>query len=122
MIQPGIVYSGTWERIFRVTGTICSILKRSARDRLFHASNLYEQTLAWNRWDTWRWRMMLKLFSWAFLWQRVFNRSGLKLLIDKMPLDSHINALLKRAASHHLFRTNAFLNLILYGRYSSEGP
>jgi S-adenosylmethionine:diacylglycerol 3-amino-3-carboxypropyl transferase len=121
MIQRGIIYSGKWERIFRITGKIFSILKHDARDQLFQASSLHEQTLAWNRCDTWRWRMMLKLFSWALKWQCVFNRSGIHLVIDKMQLDSHLNALLKRAASHHLFRTNAFLYLILYGRYSSEG-
>ena len=90
---------------------------------MFQAGSLYEQTVAWNRWDTWGWRMMLKLlFSRPLLWQRVFNRSGMNLVVDKMQLDSHLNALLKRAASHHLFRTNAFLYLLLYGRYSSEGP
>jgi S-adenosylmethionine-diacylglycerol 3-amino-3-carboxypropyl transferase len=122
MIQRGIIYSGKWERIFRIAGKVFSILKQNARDQLFQASSLHEQTLAWNRWDTWGWRMMLKPFSWPLIWQRVFNRSGINLVIDKMQLDAHLNALLKLAASHHLFRTNAFLYLILYGRYSSEGP
>src|SRR5688572_8819208 len=63
IIQRGIVYSGRWERIFRITGRIFSILKQNARDQLFKASSLHEQTLAWNRWDNWHWRMMLKLFS-----------------------------------------------------------
>jgi S-adenosylmethionine-diacylglycerol 3-amino-3-carboxypropyl transferase len=121
-IQRGIIYSGKWERIFRVSGSICSILRHNARDQLFQANSLHEQTLAWNRWDTRGWRMTLKLFSWPPLWQYVFKKSGIKLGIEKKPLDSRFNALLKRAASHHLFRTNAFLYLILYGRYSSEGP
>jgi S-adenosylmethionine-diacylglycerol 3-amino-3-carboxypropyl transferase len=75
MIQRGIVYSGKWERIFRVTGSICSILRRNARDQLFQANSLYEQTLAWNRWDSWGWRMMLKLFCSRPLWQYVFSRN-----------------------------------------------
>ena len=117
-IERGIVYSGKMERIFRVTGAICGILRRNARDRLFQASSLHEQTLAWKRWDTWRWRMVLKLFSWPPLWRRVSSESGIKLLIEQEQL--HLNSLLTRAASQHLFRSNAFLNLVLYGRYRCE--
>lgn len=120
LIESGILYTGTWERLLKCMANMAFFRKGKVK-KLMQATSLDVQRDYWHsQWDTPVWRSFLKLLCNRFLWTRIIREPGALLIPPDFSMNNYMHARLNHLASHHLLRENHFANLLFYGRYQSD--
>lgn len=119
-IQAGVLYIGTWERLLGRMKDM-AFFRRRTIDRLMSAKTLEEQKLVWEKdWDNPTWRIFMKLLCNRFLWVRIIQEPGAKLIPFDFSMHGYLLAKLNHLAGYFLLKENHFANLIFLGKYGEE--
>lgn len=123
-IKKGIIFSGKFERYFKTFHhkVLPFIHSPEKVDQLFARKTSKEQTTFFQQeWNTWRWRLLFKVFFSKFMMGRL-GRDPQFLKEVKVPVSSFI---LDQAANHlssTACQDNYFLQFILTGRFNHYLP
>lgn len=116
-IRAGVLYSGTWEKMLRWMKRL-AFFRRKTIVKLFASNSLEEQRKIWKEeWDNPTWRMFMKLLCNRFLWEKIVQEPGAKLIPMDFSMQEYLLEKLDHLANNFLLRENHFANLIFLGKY-----
>ncbi len=117
LVEAGVLYCGTWERILATLLRI-SAFRRGTIRRLLSAATLDDQRALWsNRWDTITWSWFLKLICNQWVWVNVVREPGASLIPKTFDVAGYMRSRLNHMANHFLLRESHYSNLLFNGRY-----
>lgn len=117
LIQAGVLYCGTWERLLKKMLKY-SYFRRRKIKKLMTANTLEAQQKIWvSKWDNPSWRFFLRLLSSRFLWVTVVREPGAKLIPKDFNVKQYIKDRLDYMAMNFKLSENHYANLLFNGRY-----
>lgn len=117
LIDRGILYCGTWEKLLRVLSKT-TVLRRRKVDQLLNAESLSEQISCWEQhWSGFFFKTYLKLLSNRFLWTNIVREPGARLIPPEFDVAGYLHRRLEMMAKHSMMRENPYANLLFHGRY-----
>ncbi len=123
-IQSGIIYAGKFERYFTLFRTRILPLVHAKRvvKELFNPKGKEEQQLFFDKkWNSWRWRLLFKLFFSRFVMGR-FGRDPRFLNEVEVKVSDFILAKAARHLSSEDAQNNYFLHFIMLGDFGKNLP
>lgn len=120
LIENGILYCGTWERIQRKLIKF-SFLKRKTIHKLMSINNLDAQQKLWKEgFDNLVWRFVFRIICNKFLWLYIFREPGARLIPKNFSIYTYMKSRLDYLATNFNLKTNHFANLIFQGYYGTD--
>ena len=118
-LEHGILYAGRWERYFRFSARNLQIVRGSKIDRLLAFDDLERQRdFLKNHWNTWDWRLLLRLSFNRPTFRLLFGDPGFYAQVgDTIPPWRYIYEQMTRFLENHLARTSFMMALVFRGRF-----
>lgn len=123
-IDNGIIYSGKFERYFKLfrTRLLPLIHSKKTIDKLFEAKTSEEQKMFYTKkWNNWRWKLLFKIFFSKFV-MGVFGRDPAFLKEVEVPVGTFIFGQAEKHLSSVNCQSNYFLHFILKGSFGKTLP
>ena len=119
MLEQGVLYAGRWERYFRSSARTLNLLRGKKITRLMQFQDLEpQQSFLHTEWNTWEWRLLLRL---------TFNRPAFRFVLgdpgfyahigDAIPPWRYIYERMTTFLEHHLARSSFMMALIFNGTF-----
>lgn len=121
VIEQGVLYSGRWEKYFRLSSWCIRRWRGRKVEKLFEISDINTQiAFIDNHWDTWLWRIFLKLSFNRLLFQMVLRDPGFySQLQNEFSPSAYIHHRMNIYLKEHLANKSFMLALIFLGRFNS---
>jgi len=120
-IAKGVIYSGRWERYFRLSSRCIRMWRGRKVEKLFAISDIAEQRMFVEKeWDTLPWRMFLK-FSFNTLFFKMLLRDPgfyAEVQHDFSP-SAYVHQKMNNFLQNHLANESFMMALIFLGRFTS---
>jgi len=118
LIRKGVLFCGTWERLFRKMSKFAYFKRRKIRT-LMEAQTLQEQREFWYKeWDNSSWRFFLRVLSSRFLWVNLVREPGAKLIQKDFDVYQYMHQRMEYLATNYHLKTNHYANLMFLGTYT----
>jgi S-adenosylmethionine-diacylglycerol 3-amino-3-carboxypropyl transferase len=119
MIEGGVLYGGRWERYFRFTSRTLRLWRGEKIRRLFNFDALDAQRAFLHRqWDTWMWRLSLRLTLGHFALRFLFGDPGFyRHSASSLPPWRYMHQRLNAFLENHPARSSFMLALVFNGTF-----
>jgi len=116
LIRAGVWYAGRWEKVLRFGAFGIKLLRGSAVETLFAASDVAEQSDIWARkFDDRIWRGSIRMLGRPWIWTHIIGEPGGAFLPSPDAVETRLAGAFRQAAQTFLFRDSDFASLILRG-------
>lgn len=116
MIEKGILYQGTVERLTRIISKIFYLLRGAKVEKLFAMNNLEEQKeFIRNEWDSYFWRMIFNIALNPLISRFLIKDPGLVNVGSNVKVGTYIYQRILGSLERDLAKNNPLLSLILKG-------
>ena len=120
IIEQGILYCGTWERLLRQMRRFF-FPGKGRIGRLMNAGNLRQQQEIWKEeWDNPLLKLYLRIISNRFLWTGIIREPGARLIPEDFSIYSYLHRRLEYLVYNFELKRNHYANLLFYGYYGTE--
>lgn len=117
LIQAGVLYCGTWERLLKKILKY-SYFRHQKIQRLLEATTIEEQQKIWtSKWDNLTWRLLMSVLSSRFLWVNIIREPGAKLIPKDFNVKQYLIDRLEYLAFNFKLNENHYANLLFNGVY-----
>lgn len=118
LIRKGVIYQGQWEKYFRLLAVALKIIKSKELKKLFNCKTLEEQRKVWNEeWDTFPWRVFLKLISARMCWKYLFRDPAFFKYVPKsFSIFRYLHARFNNGANNLQFNQSPFVSILMKGK------
>lgn len=120
-IAKGVIYSGRWERYFRLTSRCIRIWRGRKVEKLFSISDIATQRVfVKNEWDTLFWKMFLKISFNTLFFKKLLGDPGFYAQVqhDFSP-SAYVHQKMNNLLQIYLANESFMMALIFYGRFTS---
>lgn len=120
-VFKGVLYSGRWERYFRISSRFIRMLRRRKIEKLFTISDIDEQrAFVKKEWDTLFWRMFLKLSFNTFFFRSLLGDPGFYSHVpDDFSPSDYVYRKMNNFLQNNLANESFMMALIFLGRFTS---
>ena len=117
MIEKGILYQGSVERLTRILAKLFSVMRGAKIEKLFAMNNLEEQRqFVRDHWDSYFWRKTFKVLLNPFISQFFIKDPGLLNVGSDIKAGVYIYERIQDSLDRDLAKKNPLLSLILKGK------
>lgn len=117
-IDKGILYCGVWESYLLKLSWLTKFKSRTI-NQLFTAGSLEVQQDVWEKkWNGFWWKCFVKTLNVRWVWKYLLKEPGIDLIDKDLHIGHYINERLAHIIRHQDVKSNPFLNLIVFGKYS----
>jgi len=121
MIEKGIIYQGTVERLTALIAKIFSLTRGAKVKRLFAMQDIEEQReFVRNEWDSYLWRQTFKILLNPMISRYFVNDPGLANVGSNIKAGTYIYNRIQASLERDLANRNPLLSLLLRGTVSKE--
>jgi len=120
LVKKGILYCGTWEKLLREMLKFAKS-RQKIINKLMTSGSLEEQQSIWQKkWDTWVWRLYLKVISNRFLWVNIIREPGAKIIPKSFDVYSYMKNRIEYLVMNFDLKKNHYANLLFCGEYKDS--